>query len=128
MDTQYKLEQFAQQWLSAWTGNRPNELLEFYADDALYADPAKREGLQGKDKMKPYFEKLLAANSNWVWNAVEVMPTQKGFTLKWKAHIPVGNKTLEETGLDIVEIQNGLITRNEVWFDRLIWMQLLAGK
>jgi len=123
------LETLAAQWLQAWHGNRPAQLLEYYAEDALYADPAKREGLQGKAAMKPYLEKLLAANPNWVWELVEVIPTAKGFTLKWKARIPVGEQVLEETGLDIVELNEaGKITRNEVWFDRLRWMQAIQSK
>lgn len=128
METQTQLEQFATQWLSAWHGNKPRDLLTFYADDAFYADPAKRDGLQGKGQIQPYFEKLLAANPLWVWIVLEVIPTEKGFTLKWKARIPVGDKMLEETGLDIVEMKAGLITRNEVWFDRSRWMTLLQGK
>lgn len=36
------------QWLPAWTGNQPERLAAFYAEDALYADPAMRQGLQGK--------------------------------------------------------------------------------
>ncbi len=128
METQTKLEQFATQWLNAWHGNKPNELLTFYAEDAFYGDPANRNGLQGKAQLKPYFEKLLAANPLWVWIVLEAIPTEKGFTLKWKARIPVGDKMLEETGLDIVEMQHGLITRNEVWFDRSRWMKLLHDK
>jgi hypothetical protein len=122
------LETLASRWLQAWTGNNPTKLLAYYADDALYADPSKRNGLNGKEQIQPYLEKLLAANPNWVWQAVEVMPTAQGFTFKWKATIPVGDTILEETGLDIVELNaDGLITRNEVWFDRSRWMQLLAS-
>ena len=121
------LHTFATEWLQAWHGNKPAELLQYYADDALYADPAKRTGLKGKAQIMPYFEKLLAANPLWVWEPVEVIPTEKGFTLKWQARIPVGDTVLEETGLDIVELNTARqITRNEVWFDRGKWMQLLA--
>lgn len=128
MKPQTELEQFATEWLDAWHGNNPNKLLTYYADDALYADPAKRNGLKGKEQLRPYFEKLLAANPQWVWKVTEVIPTTKGFTLKWHAQIPVGNTVLEETGLDIVELNGNLITRNEVWFDRLRWMALLQAK
>ena len=118
-------EQFCKAWLDSWTGNRPQELLKFYHPDAFYSDPAKRNGLKGHAQLLSYFEKLLAANPNWKWEPVETIPTPTGFTLKWKASIPVKDSFIEETGLDIVELKDELIIRNEVFFDRLKWMEAI---
>lgn len=118
---------FCKEWLDTWTGNRPQELLKFYHPDAFYADPSKRQGLKGHAQLLPYFQKLLSLNPSWKWEMMELFLTDKGFTLKWKAVIPVGNSYLEEIGLDIVEIENGLISRNEVYFDRTKWMEALKG-
>lgn len=118
---------FSKEWLASWSGNQPEVLLTFYTDDAFYRDPANKQGLQGKIQLEPYFKKLLKANPDWQWEAVEVMPTEKGFTLKWKATIPVKDKTLIEYGLDIVEITDGKISRNEVFFDRVDWMKSMQG-
>lgn len=104
-------------WLAAWTGNQPSRLLSFYTENAFYRDPAKPSGLRGHKELRPYFEKLLAKNPNWVWKAIEIIPNPKGFTIKWEATIPVGDKTVIETGLDLVEIADGKISRNEVYFD-----------
>ncbi len=109
--------EFCRAWLPAWTGNQPEKLIEFYADDALYLDPAKPEGLKGRERILAYFRKLLASNPDWEWEAVEIFPTERGFVGKWKARIPVGLKTVVEQGLDIVEIRNGKIVRNEVYFN-----------
>ena len=46
---------------------------------------------------------------------MEILPTAKGFCLKWEADFRQGPKV---TGLDIVELEGRLITRNEVYFDR----------
>lgn len=118
--------QFAKEWLNAWTGNQPQQLLLFYHPDAFYTDPAKRNGLKGHAQLLPYFEKLLAMNPAWKWDVIEIIPNPKGFTLKWQALIPAGTTTIQETGLDIVELKDGLITRNEVFFDRLNWMKALG--
>lgn len=118
-------ESFCKAWLDSWTGNKPEVLLKFYHADAFYSDPAKRNGLKGHAQLLSYFIKLLAGNPNWKWEAVEIIPTLNGFTLKWKATIPVANSFIEETGLDIVEIQDELIIRNEVYFDRLNWLEAL---
>lgn len=119
------LETFCSNWLAAWTGNRPMELMKFYHPDAFYSDPAKRDGLNGYRQLLPYFEKLLAMNPDWVWRAEEIIATTNGFTLKWRAKIPAEGVTIEETGLDIVELKDGLIIRNEVYFDRVNWLKAL---
>ena len=109
--------EFCNPWLVAWTGNKPEKLIEFYSEDAFYLDPAKPKGLKGREEIFRYFKKLLAANPNWIWEGVEVFPTKKGFTAKWKATIPVGTKVIIEYGMDIVEVENGKIKRNEVYFN-----------
>ncbi|MCW5906651.1 MAG: nuclear transport factor 2 family protein [Chitinophagales bacterium] len=113
------------EWLASWTGNQPEQLLSYYTDDAFYLDPANTNGLKGHAQLLPYFGKLLKHNPNWVWTAEEVMPTEKGFTLKWKAAIPINDKTITLFGLDIVELRDGKISRNEVYFDRSEWLKAI---
>ena len=117
------IKKFCNEWLSAWTGNDPDKLTSFYSENAYYQDPAKPKGIIGKREIKAYFKKLLALNPNWKWEMVEGFPNKKGFTMKWKATIPVGNVTIIESGMDIVEIENDRITRNEVYFDRTRWLE-----
>ncbi|HME50779.1 MAG TPA: nuclear transport factor 2 family protein [Candidatus Lokiarchaeia archaeon] len=105
-------------WLPSWTGNDPELLISFYSEDAYYQDPANPSGLQGHGQILSYFKKLLAANPDWVWELVEAFPTELGFLGKWKATIPVGSEVITEYGVDLVEVEEGKITRNEVFFDR----------
>jgi hypothetical protein len=116
---------FCDNWLRSWRGNDPNCLIEFYSENAFYRDPANTAGLKGRTQILPYFTKLLASNPNWKWERVEVFPIDNGFVAKWKATIPVGSEVIVENGLDIVEIQKGKITRNEVYFDRAKWLEAL---
>ncbi|MCK4848786.1 MAG: nuclear transport factor 2 family protein [Candidatus Heimdallarchaeota archaeon] len=118
MNVNQDLEAFCKDWLSAWTGNNPTELIKFYDEDAYYQDPANIHGLKGHRVILNYFKKLLASNPNWIWEVEELYPTVKGFVLKWKATIPVGEEEVLEYGMDIVEMKKGKITRNEVFFDR----------
>ena len=110
--------EFCSRWLPAWTGNKPDLLIEFYSNEALYLDPANKAGLEGRDQILPYFRKLLSMNPNWKWEVLEVYPTEKGFLRKWKATIPVGTDVIIAHGIDIFEIKGGKIVRNEVYFDR----------
>lgn len=114
------LHEFCTRWLAAWSGNRPDTLIEYYSNDIYYRDPVKSEGLQGKDQLFAYFKKLLAKNVNWVWKPKEIIPTENGFVLKWIANIPTESSLVTVEGLDIVELQGMKITRNEVYFDRSI--------
>jgi hypothetical protein len=125
MNTVVDYPQFCAAWLDSWSGNRPDTLLGFYTEDAFYLDPANPAGLEGHAQMKKYFEKLLSRNPDWQWAAEEIFPTEKGFTLKWKALIPVKEQSFSISGLDIVEMSANKISRNEVYFDRAPWMELL---
>ncbi|MBS1614364.1 MAG: nuclear transport factor 2 family protein [Bacteroidetes bacterium] len=127
MTTSFNTKQFCDSWLAAWTGNQPEQLLKFYTNDAFYLDPAMKQGLKGHEQLRAYFSKLLKYNPTLKWEAVEVMDTAKGFTMKWKATIPVGDKSITEYGLDIVELTEGKISRNEVYFDRVEWMKAMQA-
>lgn len=120
---------FVKEWLRAWTGSgKPgaaDTLLTYYHDDVFYADPGMRSGIRGKEALGGYFARLLARNPHWVWEAEEIIPTAQGCTLKWKASIPAGEETITEYGLDILELKDGKISRNEVFFDRVNWLSKL---
>lgn len=49
--------EFAERWLPAWTGNRPEQLAAFYAPDAFYRDPAVPAGITGRDRLLGYFRR-----------------------------------------------------------------------
>ena len=123
-----ELFEFSKTWLFAWTGNRPEELIKFYTKDALYVDPAHIDGLKGHDQILTYFKKLLAVYVDWKWQPIEVFPTKDGFILKWQCTIPIGQEIIEEKGVDIVELEGELISRNEVYFDRTRLMEVVSKR
>ena len=113
-------------WLPLWTGNQPEALIECYGDGAFYRDPARPDGIRGKDELLAYFRRLLARFPTWAWTAEEVLPIAGGFVLKWKAVIPVGSSNIVETGLDIVRCNGEVIVHNEVYFDRSSLLEALG--
>ncbi|NOY24734.1 MAG: nuclear transport factor 2 family protein [Oligoflexia bacterium] len=108
---------FCDRWLPTWTGNRPDDLIEFYDDDVYFRDPVHPGGLHGRAALLAYLQRLLKRNPTWTWVRQEVFPTTDGFTLKWRATFPFPTGIVEIDGLDIVVIQAGRIVRNEVYFD-----------
>jgi hypothetical protein len=115
---------FAERWLPAWTGNRPELLVSFYTDDVFYADPAIPGGVRGREALLGYFRRLLAHNPGWVWTHRGSLPLERGFLNRWHASVPVGARTLEVEGVCTVQLRDGRIERNEVFFDR---SELLAA-
>ncbi len=117
--TAVEAKQFAEDWLPAWSGNNPELLAGFYAEDAFYLDPGIPDGVKGKNNLLAYFRKLLSGNPHWIWTQIEGIPLEDGFLNKWLAKIPVGPVTLEIVGVCFVQLDDaGLIRRNEVYFDR----------
>jgi hypothetical protein len=115
---------FAARWLPAWTGNDPERLASFYSEDAFYRDPAIPTGVRGREELTGYFGRLLARFPDWVWTNRDVTPFAGGFLNHWHASIPVGEQTVECDGVCTVHLRDGLIERNEVFFDRA---ELLAA-
>ena len=118
---------FAERWLPAWTGNQPERLISFYAEDVFYADPAIPDGVRGRQKLFDYFRTLLAHNPRWVWTHRGSLPLAEGFLNKWHASIPVGDRSVEVDGVCTVQLRDGLIYSNEVFFDRAELLQAITA-
>ncbi len=121
-------KRFAEKWLPAWTGNRPELLASFYSEDAFYSDPAVPQGIRSRAAVLAYFRKLLARNPDWVWTYRGSIPLADGFLNQWHAVIPVGERTIEVDGVCTVQLRNGLIYSNEVFFDRAELLRAIGEK
>jgi hypothetical protein len=117
---------FAGRWLPAWSGNRPELLASFYSPDAVYSDPAIPDGVRGHDTLLAYFTKLLARNPDWVWVHRGSIPMPDGFLNLWRASIPVGERSVQAQGVCTVQLRDGLIYANHVFFDRSELLKALA--
>jgi hypothetical protein len=115
---------FAARWLPAWSGNDPEGLAAFYADNAFYSDPAIPDGFSGKQELLRYFTVLLARFPDWGWTNVDALPLENCFLNFWRAGIPVAGREVVCEGVCTVELRDDLIARNCVYFDR---SELLAA-
>ena len=116
--TAEEAREFASRWLPAWTGNDPERLASFYTDDAFYCDPAIPRGVEGRAALLAYFTRLLGRYPDWEWTNVRAIPHEDGFLNVWHAHVPVEDGEVEFEGVCTVQLREGLIRRNEVYFDR----------
>jgi hypothetical protein len=85
--------------------------------DVVYSDPAIPQGVRGHDALLAYFRKLLAGNPEWVWVQRGSIPMQDGFLNLWHASIPEGGRTVEAEGVCTVQLRDGPIYANHVFFD-----------
>ena len=109
---------FAGRWLPAWTGNDPERLVSFYTDDVFYCDPAIPHGVEGRAALLEYLRRLLGRYPDWEWTNVRAIPLEGGFLNVWHARVPVDGGDIEFEGVCTVQLRDGLIRRNEVYFDR----------
>jgi hypothetical protein len=119
--------EFAGRWLPAWTGNDPERLASFYAEDCFYSDPQVPDGIEGREALTAYFRALLARFPDWVWTNTEAIPLEDGFLNFWHAEVPLGDElTVACDGVCTVQLRDGLIARNLVYFDRSELLAALA--
>lgn len=122
-----ELEAFCDAWFEAWSGDRPDLLASFYAEDCRYVDPARPQGIQGREDLRRYFARLLAANPAWTWRRERLDPVDGGFTVTYRAAIPLPHgETLDLKGMDLVLLRGGEIVLNEVHFDMALWLRKLG--
>jgi SnoaL-like domain len=76
------------------------------------------DGVEGKEALRRYFGALLSRYPDWEWRNVDAIPMEGGFLNFWHATIPVAGRVREIEGVCTVELRDGLISRNQVYFDR----------
>lgn len=106
---------FAERWLPTWSQADPADLLASYSDDAFYSDPARPQGISGKAALRTYFEALLRRHAGWVWTHTGSLPLPDGFLNFWTVTFASGEAI---DGVCTVQLRDGLIHRNQVYFDR----------
>jgi ketosteroid isomerase-like protein len=119
--TKQQLIELSENFLEAWNKQDVEKVASCYTEDVIYSDPNTRGSVNGGDSMRRYLAKLFAT---WKmhWELREVYPfcDTEGCALLWHATIAKagGEKAVEIDGMDLVLLENGLIKRNDVYFDR----------
>lgn len=118
------MEDHCDRWLAAWRGADAGPLLAFYADACAYRDPAKPEGLVGKEALSRYLRKLMRAYPDMDWRREELWAIDGGYVVRYRARVTVGGAPIEFPGMDLVLLDaQGRIARNDVYFDRAAWLE-----
>jgi ketosteroid isomerase-like protein len=125
---QAKLIELAEKFLSAWNSQDVERVVACYTDDVIYRDPNTRGTVRGAEAMRHYLRKLFAS---WTmsWKLREGFPLAEGegAAVLWHATFRKagGGPTVEADGMDLIIVRDGLLERNEVYFDRTVLQNLL---
>lgn len=113
--------------LSAWNEQDVEKTVACYTEDCLYLDPNTRGHVQGRDALRRYLSRLFEKwTMTWTLREFHSFGAEKGGAFLWHATLTpaAGGPTAEIDGMDLVVLEDGLLKRNEVYFDR---MSLFAG-
>lgn len=114
------IEQFNAEWLQAWSDKDVPRLLSFYAEDTVYMDAQTAAGLRGHAQLRPYLEQLFATTPPMRYDPDEVWPIDGGYCGRWICTIDVpGGVRRYLRGFDLVQLDGGKITLNEVYTHQL---------
>lgn len=85
-------QEFAKKWINDWNSHDLNAILSHYAEDVQFTSPfivrlmnEPTGTVQGKDKLKTYFEKGLPAYPDLKFELAEVLEGVSSVTLYYKS-------------------------------------------
>jgi ketosteroid isomerase-like protein len=115
--------------LEAWNTQDVESVAGCYTADVIYRDPNTRGNVNGGDAMRRYLKKLFGVwKMHWALREVYPFSDTEGGAFLWHASIAKagGEKAIEVDGMDLVLLENGLIKRNDVYFDRAVLAPLMG--
>ncbi len=123
-----EINQFVEKFLGAWNSSEVDKVAACYSEDLIYKDPNTNGAVTDQKSFKRYLTKLLG-NWDMTWSSKEAFEFTEGggWAFLWRAEIkkPGANTGVTIDGMDLVVIKDGLISRNEVYFDRSALLPLM---
>lgn len=125
-----ELRRLSDETLEAWNRHDVEAVVATYTEPLSYRDPNTRGPIESHDALRRYLTKLFAS---WEmsWRTGEVFPIEgeNASTVTWHAtfRLRSGEQRVEVDGIDLIVLdENGLISRDDVYFDRAVLAPLLA--
>lgn len=100
-------------WLSAWTGNRLQAVLDWYADDCAYADELCTRGLAGKSELARHLAPLLRRYPHWRFVRYASTPVAQGIDVRWEMILPRTSGAYRRFGRTRLILRDGLILQHD---------------
>jgi ketosteroid isomerase-like protein len=123
-----ELFELANKFIEEWNTQDVERVVGCYTGDVVYRDPNTRGTVNGADAMRRYLKKLFAGwDMHWAVREAYPFSDANGGAFLWRASIarPDGGKPVEIEGMDLILLENKLIKRNDVYFDRAALASLM---
>jgi len=124
--TMYRL---AEHTLQAWSRQDVEEVVACYTSDLAYLDPNTQGSVEGADAMRHYLTRLFEQwDMNWRLKEAHLFGTGDGCAALWEATLKRsgGEREVIIHGMDLIVVEGELISRNEVYFDRILLAPLMG--
>lgn len=122
-----RFAQLAEEFLAAWNSQETERVLACYTDRLIYRDPNLTEAIDNKQGFRKYLDKLFGRwQMTWALKEFHSFRDELGGAFLWRATFRLAGQqqTVEAHGMDLVLLDDNLIKRNEVYFDRAVLAQL----
>ena len=119
--TEAEMNEFCNRWLPCWEKGPEgtDQLLSHYHQDAILVDPNAPEGRKGHKELRAFFFEMLSAYPEWKFKVDALLPTPEGFVFQYSVDLDYLGQTFEGfRGVDVMTLENGLITKHEGYYDR----------
>lgn len=123
------LKEMAVNFLAAWNEQDVEKVVACYTPGVAYRDPNTRGEVQGADALRKYLSKLFQSwKMHWSLRSLYPLSDRNGAAVLWHAVIQKtgADARAEVDGMDLVLLEGGCISRNEVYFDRAVLAPLLG--
>ena len=130
--TYQEVLRMADKFLGAWNTQDVELTVAVYTDDVTYLDPNTRGPVRGSAAMRRYLTKLFANwQMHWSLREAHLFEGGDGCAILWHATLrPIGtdpSRDIHIDGMDFVQVRDGRISRNEVYFDRMALAALMSA-
>jgi uncharacterized protein (TIGR02246 family) len=116
-----------QRYFDAWNEGDAEAIAQCFHADARFHDPSLEEPLAGRSAIRAHVQKVLRYWPEEEWAALRHWEHRRGATLVWRATItsPWTGRDVTFEGVNIMELEDGLISELQVFFDPARWRGLV---
>jgi ketosteroid isomerase-like protein len=125
-----RMYQLAEHVLETWNTQDVGQVVSCYTSNLVYVDPNTRGEVKGSTAFWRYLEKMFNEwEMKWYLKEAFLFDHGVGCAVMWHATIKrmEGSELVEFEGMDLVLVDNDLIARNEVYFDRAVLLPLFKA-
>ncbi len=121
--------------IQLWSTGNPDVAKELYSDDAQRYDPNQPEAARGSQEIARYVAEVRTGYPDFKLEINDKVSEGNRLVTHWTCTgthkgefqgIPATGKRIKISGLALVRIENGKITEEHVYFDRLTMLEQLG--